>query len=130
MRPYIDRSGVDDDEPGDADGEDDDRQHRVPPESDDGSLVAEDHPVGVDHRQGYAEDGEPAVLAARGREDGLPCDEVGDEKEHHLEGVATEDVCDRELVVAETDGGEAGADLGQSRGNGKNGRAEDDAVDV
>ena len=64
-------------------------------------LRPADHAEAVDRRQRDPERGEPRVEVPRGREHGLAGDEVGDEEEADLEGVAAEDVAHRERVVAE-----------------------------
>src|SRR3954470_3540893 len=44
---------------------------------------------------------------------GVPASRSAEQEERELEEVAAEDVADRELDVAEADGGDAAADLGQ-----------------
>ena len=47
------------------------------------------------------------------RQDRFHCDQVGDQEEANLEGVAAEDVAHGEAVIAQTNGADSRADLGQ-----------------
>src|SRR5205809_7797664 len=104
------------DQPGDPEAENNDRYPGIRTESQETALTTDDDPHRVDRRQRNPERGDPAVQAAGARQHRRPGDQIRDQEEADLKRVATEDVPERERVVAEANGRDAGADLGQSRG--------------
>src|ERR1700740_2412332 len=117
-------SGSDEEEAGDAEAEEDEGEDRVWAEPPAAVLRAADHAEAVDRGQRDAERGEPCVEVPRRRENRLPGDEVRDEEEADLEGIAAEDVSHRGGVVAEPPRGDPRADLRQGRRRGEHRRAE------